>query len=106
MKILGIDPGTKESGWCICYSDGNIDACGVSPNEQLIYGLATMSADILAVEVFEARGMPIGNESIETILFTGALLHEWESKIGKAIRIKRSQVKLYLCGSSRARTPT
>ncbi len=97
--ILAVDPGTTESGWCLLYPSGKVEA-GVSENSQLLYGLPAMPADLLAVEVFEARGMPIGNESIETILYTGRLMQAW----GQALRrVKRSQVKRHLCGSLKAK---
>lgn len=97
--ILAIDPGTAVSGWCILKPDDSIEA-GVSPNEGLLYGLADMPADLMAVEVFEARGMPIGNESIETILYTGMLMQAWP---GTLRRVKRSEVKRHLCGTLKAK---
>lgn len=97
--ILAVDPGTTESGWCLL-RDGQPMYSGVADNHQLIYGLPTMPADILAVEVFEARGMPIGNESIETILYTGRLMQAWPHEVR---RVKRSEVKRHLCGSLKAR---
>lgn len=98
--ILAIDPGTTESGWCLLSPSGVVIDAGVADNHQLIYGLPTMSADLLAIEVFEARGMPIGNESIETILYTGRLMQAWG---GPLRRVKRSQVKRHLCGSLKAK---
>lgn len=99
QSILAIDPGTSVSGWCLLHSSGKVEA-GVASNDQIIYGLRDMPADILAVEVFEARGMPIGNESIETILYTGRLMQAWE---GPVRRVKRSEVKWNLCGSLKAK---
>lgn len=98
--ILGIDPGTTQSGWCLLHPSGKVDA-GVSDNDQLLYGLGDMPADVLAVELFEARGMPIGNESIETILYTGRLIQAWGYSTVR--RVKRSEVKRHLCGSLRAK---
>ena len=97
--ILAIDPGTAVSGWCVLRPDDSIES-GVSANEELLYGLPGMPADLLAVEVFEARGMPIGNESIETILYTGMLMQAWP---GTLRRVKRSEVKRHLCGSLKAK---
>lgn len=99
QSILAIDPGTSVSGWCLLHLSGKIEA-GIAPNDQLIYGLNDMGADLLAVEVFEARGMPLGNESIETILYTGRLMQAWG---GPLRRVKRSEVKRHLCGSLKAK---
>lgn len=99
MIILGIDPGTTVSGWAL-YDAGKVIDTGIADNEDLLHGLPCMPADILALEVFEARGMPIGNDSIETIIWTGRFMqawpHEWQ-------RVKRSAIKLHLCGSSKAK---
>lgn len=99
MIYLGIDPGTKESGWALLEGKTVIGA-GVSSNDQLLYSIKNMTADVLALEVFEARGMPIGEDSIETILFTGMLMRAWGNKLR---RVRRSEVKLHLCGTSRAK---
>jgi hypothetical protein len=97
--ILGVDPGTTQSGWCLL-KDGMPIESGVADNHQLICGLPTMSADVMAIEVFEARGMPIGMDSIETILFTGRLMQAWPHEVK---RVKRSEVKRHLCGSLKAK---
>ena len=101
MIILGIDPGTNVSGWAMLDTKMNavVDS-GVADNDQLLYGLNHMPADMMAIEVFEARGMPIGNDSIETILFTGMLIHAWPHEVQK---VRRSQIKLHLCGTARAK---
>src|SRR5512137_1397048 len=98
MKILAIDPGTTVSGWCII--DGNTIESGVSDNDELLYAIRLLDTPTMAIEVFEARGMPIGQESIDTILFTGQLI---EAFPGSVIRVKRSEVKRHLCGSMKAK---
>lgn len=99
MRILGIDPGTTQSGWAIL-EGGNVCEAGVSKNDVLLYTLNNIDADVMAIEVFEARGMPIGDDSIETILFTGMLMQEWYADL---IRVRRREVKSHLCGSSKAK---
>ena len=101
--ILAIDPGTTVSGWAILDGARVVDS-GISENSGLIYVLSEMPADHLAIEVFEARGMPIGSDSIETILWTGQFLRAWAAEVNKpATRIRRSAVKVHLCGSLRAK---
>lgn len=99
MTILAIDPGTSVSGWCLLNGDSVTDS-GVCDNDKLLHGLPCMPADVLAVEIFEARGMPIGNDSIETIIFTGRLMQAWP---GEFRRVRRSEVKRHLCGTLKAK---
>ena len=100
MIILGIDPGTTISGWATYDDTGKVIASGVSDNEELLLALPGLEADILAIEVFEARGMPIGNESIETIIWTGRFIQAWPHKWRS---VKRSAVKQHLCGTNKAK---
>ena len=107
--ILALDPGTTQSGWV--RFDGRVHASGVMSNEVLLCELRQrwpMYPDLTgcAIEVFEARGMPIGKESIETMLWTGRFLEAWHGATGwEAHRVQRSAVQLHLCGSARAKDP-
>ena len=57
---------------------------------------------VLAIERFEARGMAISDDSIETVLWTGRFRQAWHSP--EEVRmIRRSEVKLALCGTTRAK---
>ena len=112
MKILALDPGTKQTGFAIL--DGRrVQESGVSPNEHIIERLRVTGGYIraglvdpimLAVERFEARGMAIGDDSVQTILWTGRFVQAWHAP-DAVRRIKRSAVKLRLCGSTRAKDP-
>ena len=108
--LLGIDPGTTQSGWAVLDA-GRVKESGVSPNAHLLERLRVVGGYIkaglhapmtLAVERFEARGMPIGDESVETLLWTGRFIQAWHDPEA-VIRVKRSAVKLHLCGSNRAK---
>ena len=109
-RIMAIDPGTTQSGWCVL-DDGRVVDSGVSENFKVLErvlivggyvssGLAEPVA--LAIERFEARGMPIGDESIETILWTGRFRQAWHAP-DEVVMVKRSAVKLALCGTSKAK---
>lgn len=112
MKTLAIDPGTTQSGW-VLFDAGRVHSSGTSPNEHVLERIRVTGGYIaaglhepmrLAVERFEARGMPIGDESIETLLWTGRFIQAWHAP-DEVVRIKRSAVKLQLCGTSRAKDP-
>lgn len=111
-RVLAIDPGTKQSGWCVF--DGNrVLESGVSSNREVLDRVLIVGGYVakglaepvtLAIERFEARGMAIGDESIETILWTGRFRQAWHAP-DEVVMVKRSEVKLELCGSSRAKDP-
>ena len=104
MKILAIDPGTEESGWAMLW-DGRLLASGIAANEAMLCQLRIAGygdTDTLAIERFEARGMPVGNESVETMLWTGRFIQAWRSP-ASVILIKRSAVKSNLCGTQKAK---
>jgi hypothetical protein len=101
--LLAIDPGTSESGFVVLEADGTIDGTGVIPNDKMLAFIWTWSQDV-AVERFEARGMAIGDESIETIIWTGRFVEaaRWWHEI-PATLVKRSEVKSHLCGTQKAK---
>ena len=108
---LGIDPGTKKSGWSIWSPVEGVIRCGVDDNEALIDLLADVPPEIdldfsdIAIERFEARGMPLGNESIETVFWSGRFYESARKLVEprSVRRVGRGQVKLHLCGTMRAK---
>lgn len=110
--IFAIDPGTTQSGW-VRFDGGKVLESGVSPNAHILERVRVLGAFVanrlhepvtLAIERFEARGMPIGDESVETLLWTGRFIQAWH-KPDEVVRIKRSAIKLHLCGTARAKDP-
>lgn len=108
--ILGIDPGTKQSGFAL-FADGRVHESGVQPNQELLERVATVGAYvraemhqplILAIERFEARGMPIGDDSIETIIWTGRFAQAWY-RPEDVVFVRRGAIKVELCGTAKAK---
>jgi hypothetical protein len=103
MIILAIDPGTTQSGWVLFDGERAIRS-GVEPNPDVLEIVRCHSAEVLAVERFEARGMPMGEDSIETVIWTGRFVQAWRDP--DAVRlVKRREVKSHLCGTSKAKDP-
>lgn len=109
---LAIDPGTTKSGWVLFDGKRVLDS-GIQENSLVLerikatsgYAKAGLIPDhLLAVERFEARGMPISEDSIETIIWTGRFVQAWHTP-SEVIVVKRSKVKLHLCGTSKAKDP-
>ena len=107
MLILAIDPGPTVCGWVQYDTDGaTVLVAEVLPVADALECLRDSgfraTQDTLAIETFEARGMPLGNESMETLIVTGRIIEAWGND-ATVRRVKRSAVKLHLCGSNRAK---
>lgn len=105
MNILAIDPGTESSAW-VLYDSGThrIRELEIEQNEDLLSTLDGMSfhgaADILAVEMVQGLGMPVGQHVFETVLWTGRFVERWGREWAK---LYRKDVTLTLCGSRSAK---
>lgn len=101
--ILAIDPGTNESGWCL-YNGQRVVECGVMTNDLILKGLVgkAISADLLALEMIASYGMPVGREVFETCVWIGRFIQAWN---GNYRLIYRKDVKLHLCGTTKAKDP-
>lgn len=113
MNLLAIDPGTEQSGWCLFGNGAERDVtrfwrvvnCGVMPNGELIAfarATGTFSLAALAIEMVASYGMPVGRETFETVRWIGRFQQAWHSP--EEVRlVYRRDVKLYLCGSMKAK---
>jgi hypothetical protein len=98
MTLLAIDPGTTESGWVVLDDDNQIVDAGVQPNDDMLT-VIRLWRDDTAIERFEARGNAIGDDSIETIIWTGRFIQASRH----VFVVRRSAVKSYLCGTQSAK---
>ena len=73
MIILGIDPGTTESGWVLYDSDSHsIVNKGISENDSLlVHTMYDDDIDVMAIEMVASYGMPVGKEVFETVYWIG-----------------------------------
>lgn len=103
MKILAIDPGNKESGWCI-YDGHKVLECGITENENFLNSHIYFEADLMAIEMVSSYGMPVGREVFETVLWIGKFIQDWIIKTGKEPKlIYRKDIKMHFCESMRAK---
>lgn len=72
MRILGIDPGTTESGWVIYDTEKHsiIDK-GILDNERVLDSISVFDFDVLSIEMVASYGMPVGKETFETVYWIG-----------------------------------
>jgi hypothetical protein len=98
--MLAIDPGTDQSGWCVCL-DGRILDSGVAPNDMLIDKVAEFHGRV-AIEMIASYGMAVGREVFETCVWIGRFMQA--SRNPDTVRlVYRKDVKLHLCGSPKAK---
>lgn len=105
-RILAIDPGTAESGWCL-FADGRVVESGVCGNQEMLTRVYMDDADELAVEMIASYGMAVGKEVFETCVWIGRFVEAWDRRCNRLTErhrlIYRKDVKLHLCGSPRAK---
>ncbi|AVU02493.1 hypothetical protein EBA05_08575 [Xanthomonas oryzae pv. oryzae] len=104
MRVMAIDPGTEESGWCELW-DGVVADSGVSGNHELLLEIHRGRFDYcctLAIEMIASYGMPVGKEVFETCVWVGRFQQAWRAP-GLVRLVYRRDVKLHLCGNVKAK---
>lgn len=104
MRIMAIDPGTEESGWCLL-QNGSVLQSGVMPNHQMLIVVAGWngySEDQLAIEMVASYGMAVGREVFETCVWIGRFQQVWRAPASVRL-VYRRDVKLHLCGDTKAK---
>jgi hypothetical protein len=108
MLIFALDPGPTESGWVLYDSERRrVEDCGTQGNAALRAALHLWRAslgpgrpNLLAIEMIASYGMPVGAEVFDTCTQIGRFVEAWG---GPCRLVFRRDVKLYLCGSPRAK---
>ena len=100
MQVLSIDPGSRESAYCLM--DKTYKPCGIGKlaNCDLLWVIDECDHDILAVEMVASYGMPVGAEVFETCVWIGRFMERTKALCSL---IYRKDVKMNLCQSMRAK---
>lgn len=106
-RILAIDPGTTQSGWCL-YIDENPAGSGVVENAEML----TLIDDhydnfgpigVLAIEMVASYGMAVGKETFRTVWWSGRFSERWRMYGPEnLLEVYRADVKTELCKSQKA----
>lgn len=98
--IIAVDPGPKESAYCVLDGDKIIEF-GKVENMAMMDVLVVYShaANLLAIEMIASYGMAVGKEVFETCVWIGRFI---ESFKGPYEYVYRREVKLHICQSPRA----
>jgi len=101
-RILALDPGPAQTGW-VRFKDGRVEASGVSGNDEMLDALSDGDlVDLLAIEMIASYGMAVGKDVFETCVWIGRYMQGWYDP--KSVKlIYRKDVKMYLCGTPRAK---
>jgi len=103
-RILALDPGTSQTGW-VLLDAGNVADSGVHQNHDVLRWVqAGQGADVLAIEMMKARGMPTSNDEFKTLVWIGRYQQAW-SDPERVRLVYRQDVKLHVCGSMKAKDP-
>ena len=103
--IIGIDPGTSESAYCICDYDTlkPIEFAKIS-NADLLNNIDSMVkvAREVAIEYMQSYGMAVGKEVFETCYLIGELQSRITAGNKQVRRIYRKDEKLAIAGNLKA----
>lgn len=105
MKLLAIDPGNTESAYVLMDGYKPLKFGKVQNAEllQIIREDASWQADAVAIERVASYGMPVGREVFETCEWVGRYSLAADTEGLPVDYVYRADVKLNLCGSSRAK---
>lgn len=102
MRIVGIDPGSDVSAWLVLSSLGVPLQFGIEPNNILLTRWESWAGETIAIEGMNAMfGMPMNREIYGTAKWIGQFTHALARC--KVHEIVRNEVKLDLCGTTRAK---
>jgi hypothetical protein len=117
-KILSLDPGTFETGWCKYNPDTHkVEAMGIDRNEAVLSLLYTQGGHdtdlVLEMVGHYGTGMPVGKEVFHTCLWIGRFIEAWGHLWGdpatqgfacnEASLILRKTITTQICGVAKAK---
>jgi hypothetical protein len=102
-ELLAVDPGNTESAYVLFdLESSKLVEFGKVPNAELrrICMRPRPPSRHFAIEMIASYGMAVGAEVFETCVWIGRLIEAWD---GDHTKVYRKDVKLHLCGQSRAK---
>ena len=105
MKILAIDPGNTESAYVLMDENYKPIEFGKVPNKQLLSYTYRCDYEKVVIEMVASYGMAVGKEVFETCVWIGRFHERAQQDIdSREVKyIYRKDVKLNLCGQTRAK---
>lgn len=107
MRVLGVDPGTTQTGW-VLYDPANklVRGHGIAMNQDFLTALKEQAFSpsypyFGVFEMIESFGKPVGAEIFQTVLWTGRFLEHCQPWA----LMYRSEMKMHLCEDRRVKDP-
>lgn len=101
--LLAIDPGTRESAFVILFDSGLLAGFDKLENTKLLHALRELGEETVVIEKISMGGMIAGAEIFETCFWSGKFAEAAESNGREVHRLTRMDVKMHLCGQTRAK---
>ena len=106
MRILGIDPGTKKSGWAVWDTTKQLIVdMGIDKNSCVILTIYNNRhcVDQVVIEEIRSYGKRVGNETFETCWWSGRFYEAADTLYdGHTTMLPRLDAKIYLLGNAKA----
>lgn len=109
MNIIAIDPGNLKSAFVIWDGEMPIILFGKVPNAELKdlliewhWGPRCLEYEVV-IEKIACMGMAVGEDVFETVFWSGRFAETLYYNETPWHRMKRHEVKMHLCGSTRAK---
>ena len=106
MRVLAIDPGNVESGWCLIDEERQPVAFSKTPNDMMLRDFTTHAylADVVVIEMVASYGMAVGKDVFETCVWIGRFIEASRRQSGRVPDlVYRRDVKLHHCHSAKAK---
>lgn len=102
MKILAIDPGSRESGYVVWNAeDRKPEKFGHIPNEALLLICRNFQKDMpIAIEQIRGYGIVAGDDTFDTCQWSGRFEEAHKIHGGSVFMVPRKDVKRHLCGNT------
>lgn len=105
--MLALDPGNRETGWCIVDTITRAPVQGGKDENTLVSGIVSGGTfAVAAIEIIESYGMAVGRDVFETCEWIGRFKQLLDDRGVPYHIVTRKEEKLNICGSPRANDTT
>ncbi len=98
MRVIGIDPGSSETAYCVIDELQIIDAVKMPNNEFRRFLRRLGGVDAAAVEGIQSYGMPVGREVFDTCYEVGRIIEICAAEFLPAAVYNRPEYAKAICG--------